>query len=58
MRIYLSKKEADLIRRNVAVTYAMMTPNQQDMVERIIDRIDLCEKLQQSERKAKDDANK
>lgn len=57
MRLYLNDKEARLIRATILVSVASMTKEQQDMAHTIIDRMDLCDKLQNNERRSKDDAN-
>ena len=57
MRLYLNNKEAQLIRVTLLLSVKDMTQNQQEMVHTIVDRMDLCDKLQNSERRAKDYAN-
>ncbi len=52
MRLFLNDKEARLIRATILVTVANMTKEQQEQAHRIIDRMDLCEKLQNNERKS------
>ena len=54
MRLYLSEKETRLLRAAIMVSSAGMTKEQQDMAHTIIDRIDLCDKLQNNERRAKE----
>lgn len=58
MRLYLSPKEAQLVRASLLVSMATMNKGQQDIANRVLDRIDMCEKLQDSEWRAKADANK
>lgn len=55
MRLYLNDKEARLIRASILVSVSGMTKEQQDMAHTIIDRMDLCDKLQKSENKSKAD---
>lgn len=53
MRLYLNTKEARLIRATILVSIASMTKEQQETAHKVIDRLDLCEKVQKSEREAK-----
>lgn len=53
MRLFLNDKEARLIRDTILVSVASMTKDQQEMAHRIIDRMDLCDKLQRNENKSK-----
>lgn len=53
MRLYLSDKEAILVRVALITSTISMTPNQVDTAQRIVDRMDLCDKLQNSEHKSK-----
>lgn len=53
MRLFLSDHVAQLIRVSLNVNMACMTEDQKDTAQKIIDRMELCEKLQNSERKAK-----
>lgn len=55
MRLYLNDKEARLIRVCLSMERGCMTNDQQDTVDRIIDRMDLCDKLQNNERRSKED---
>lgn len=55
MRLYLNDKEARLIRVSLLMERVNMTDNQQDMVDTILDRMDLCDKLQNNERKSNTD---
>lgn len=57
MRLYLSDKEARLIRATLQKSSKDMTPDQQMTAQIIVDRMDICDKLQNSERRAKDNAN-
>lgn len=56
MRLFLSDKEARLIRTTILVSVASMTKEQQATAHQIIDRMDLCDKLQNNERRSKEDA--
>lgn len=53
MRLYLSKKEARLVRATLLLASAASTKEQRETIEKVIDRIDLCERLQDSERQSK-----
>lgn len=56
MRLYLNDKEARLIKLTLSYNRGKMVDEQQKVVDRILDRIDLCEKLQNNERGSKKDA--
>lgn len=49
MRLYLNKKEAELIRVMLASSRTVCTKDKQEILDNVIDRIDLCSKLQGSE---------
>lgn len=53
MRLYLNSREASLIKVCLNMQYPYMTDDQKEQVERITDRIDLCNKLQDNEHKSK-----
>lgn len=53
MRLFLSDIEARLIRAALIANMVYLNEDHQDTAQKIIDRMDLCEKLQNSERKAK-----
>lgn len=55
MKLYLSDKEARLIRATIMVSVASMTKEQQNMAHTIIDRMDLCDKLRNNERRSRED---
>lgn len=57
MRLYLNAKEARLIRATILVSMATMSQEQAVMAMKIIDRMDICEKLQKSESEAKHNDN-
>ena len=57
MRLYLNDKEARLIKLTLSYDKAMMDDKNRDMVEKVIERIELCEQLQNNERRSKDNAN-
>lgn len=52
MRLYLNKKEASMVRTALVLCMAQMNEAQRNTAERILDRIDLCEKLQNNERRS------
>ena len=56
MRVYISEKEAQLIRLDLIMEKDYMTDSQQAIVRTILDRIDLCEQLQNNERRANENA--
>lgn len=49
MRLYLSKKEANLIKVALALEMCNMTDEQKSLASAVLDRIALCDKLQKSE---------
>lgn len=53
MRLYLSKKEANLIKAALAMEMCNMTIEQKSIATAVLDRIALCDKLQKSEDIAK-----
>lgn len=53
MRLYLNDKEARLIKLTLSYDRAMMDDKNQEIADKIIERIDLCEQLQKSENKSK-----
>ena len=53
MRLYLNNKEAELIKLTLSYDRGMMDDKNQEIVDKIIERIDLCEQLQKSENKSK-----
>ena len=54
MRLYLSDKEVRLVKLTLNYDRIMMNDKNQKIVDKILDRIELCEKLQNSERRAID----
>ncbi|MBP3683377.1 MAG: hypothetical protein J6J12_00230 [Oscillospiraceae bacterium] len=54
MRLFLNDKEARLIKLTLSYDRAMMDDKNQVMVDKIIERIELCEQLQSNERKSKE----
>ena len=53
MRLYLNEKEARLIKLTLCYDRARMDDKHQEMVDKIVERIELCEQLQKSENKSK-----
>lgn len=56
MRLFLSDKEARLLRATILLQVVCMNKEQQNMAHTIIDRMDLCDKLQNNERRSKENA--
>ena len=54
MRLYLSDKEVRLVKLTLNYDRIMMNDKNQEIVDKILDRIELCEKLKNSERRAID----
>lgn len=57
MRLYLNDKEARLIKLTLTYDRAMMDDKNQEIVDKVLERIDLCEQLQNNERRAKANDN-
>lgn len=56
MRLYLSNKEAHLVCVVLALSRANMTREQQVLTDKVLDRLELCFKLQASEKASKGEA--
>lgn len=56
MRLYLNDKEARIIRTALVTCQVQMVPEFKKITDVILDRLELCIKLQHNERGSKEDA--
>lgn len=53
MRVYMNEREARLVKACLLNEMVMLNDGLKRMAQKLLDRIELCEKLQQSENKSK-----
>lgn len=55
MRLYLNDKEARFIQTVLSITHTMLSPEQQAINNRILDRLEISLQLQRSENRSKEE---